>query len=284
MNANSLPPVQAINDWLVAASAQLRAAGIASAQLDAEIILAHTLWKSRTYLHAHSEDILEAREQEIADTRLALRLDHVPIAYIVGHKEFYGRLFLVTTATLIPRPESESLIEMLKEIVPKNRALFDDMTWRLIDVGTGTGCLGITAKLEMPELDVTLLDISPYALEVATKNARNLHADVKSMKSDLLKQYPLNVHVIVANLPYVDRSWDRSPDTAFEPALALFADNDGLALIFRLIDQSVRAIVPTGFLLLEADSRQHQEIIAYAAEKGFRLVAKSDYCMTLQRS
>ena len=85
MNANSLPPVQAINDWLVAASAQLRAAGIASAQLDAEIILAHTLRKSRTYLHAHSEDILEAREQEIADTRLALRLDHVPIAYIVGH-------------------------------------------------------------------------------------------------------------------------------------------------------------------------------------------------------
>jgi release factor glutamine methyltransferase len=285
MNVNSQPPVPAINDWLVAASTQLNAIGIPSARLDAEIILAHTLRKSRTYLHAHPDDTLEPRVQEVADARLALRLDHVPVAYIVGHKEFYGRRFLVTTATLIPRPESEAIIDILKDLMPRNLTLLDDVKIRLVDVGTGSGCLGITAKLEFPELDVTLLDISTHALTVATKNAKQLGAKVLVLKSDLLQNYPLQTEIIIANLPYVDQSWeDRSLDTIHEPSLALFADDGGKALINKLLDQSVDVLLPQGLLLLEADPTQHQQIIAYAKQHGFRLISTQDYCIALRRS
>jgi len=156
MNENSLPQPLAINDWLTDATHQLTIAGIPSARLDSELILGHTLRKSRSYLHAHPEVIMSDREIEIASARLSLRLDRVPVAYIIGHKEFYGHQFYVTTATLIPRPESETLIELLKKAAPQNVSLLDE-TIRLVDVGTGSGALGVTAKLLFPELNVTLL-------------------------------------------------------------------------------------------------------------------------------
>lgn len=284
MNVNSQPPAPAIKSWLDGASQQLSALGIASARLDAEIILAHTLRKSRTYLHAHLDEKLDARTNEIADARLALRVDRVPIAYIVGHKEFYGRQFAVTTATLIPRPESEELIETLKRVVPQNLTLFNDTRLRLIDVGTGSGCLGITAKLELPELDVTLVDISAHALTVARANAKRLNADVTLLRNDLLSNYPLKADIIIANLPYVDPSWERSPETSHEPELALFADDEGKALIFKLIAQSLDVLSERGLIILEADPIQHESIILYAKGKGFRLVTNADYCVALARA
>lgn len=284
MNANLQPPALAINAWLESASEQLGLVGIASARLDAEIILAHTLRKSRTYLHAHPDEPLDIRVKEIADSRLLLRLDRVPIAYIVGHKEFYGRRFAVTTATLIPRPESEELIETLKRIMPQKLTLFNDTKLRLIDVGTGSGCLGITAKLELPDLDVTLIDISTHALTVARTNAKRLHADITLIKNDLLLNYPLKADIIIANLPYVDPSWERSPETNHEPELALFADDEGKAMIFKLINQSLNVLDKRGVILLEADPVQHESIASYAKEKGFDVIASTDYCVALKRT
>jgi release factor glutamine methyltransferase len=168
----------AIKDWIIDATRQLDAAGINSGRLDAEIILSHCLRRPRTYVHAHNDEQLDGRTLEVADARLLLRLDRVPIAYIIGHKDFYGRRFSVTTSTLIPRPESETLIDELKNLAPKNLQLFDNDPFTIVDVGTGSGCLGITAKLELPDSRVTLLDISPYALKVAASNASRLHADV----------------------------------------------------------------------------------------------------------
>ena len=201
MNANSPPLVPAINNWLKSATEQLKTVGIASARLDAELILAHALQKDRTYLHAHSEDLLNDVDQEKADNQLARRLKYTPIAYIVGFKEFYGRRFSVTTDTLIPRPESEAIIDSLKNLVAGDLTPVDGTSLRLIDVGTGSGCLGITAKLEFPELMVTLADISPPALVVARTNAQRLHADVALLESDLLQSYHLQADVIIANLP-----------------------------------------------------------------------------------
>lgn len=283
MNENSQPPMPAIKDWLLDASQRLSSIGITSAHLDAEIILAHTLRKNRTYLHGHVDDILTTYDQEVADARLALRLDRVPIAYIIGHKEFYGRRFTVTTATLIPRPESEDIVDVIKKLVPKNLSLLDD-GYRLVDVGTGTGCLGITAKLELPDIDVTLLDISPYALKVAASNASRLNADVRSMKSDLLAQYPFKADMIVANLPYVDPSWDRSPETNHEPDLALFADDGGKALMIKLISQAPQSLRAHGYLLLEADPTQHAALIDFAHGHGFHLKKKLGYCLALQKT
>jgi release factor glutamine methyltransferase len=209
MSESLLPKTPAIKSWLQRAARELRSAGISSAKLDAEIILAHTLRRPRTYLHAHDDELLTSRQLEIADARLRLRLDRTPVAYIIGHKEFYGRKFRVTPATLIPRPESEIIIELLKEILPTNLPLLREIPKRLVDVGTGTGCLGITAKLEFPELDVALLDISRHALNIAELNAKKLQAEVTIERSDLLSQYPLQADVIIANLPYVDPEWER---------------------------------------------------------------------------
>lgn len=257
----------AISEWLAEATRQLQAAGITSARLDTELILTHTLRKPRTYLHAHGDELLSSREHEIADARLQLRLDRTPIAYIIGHKEFYGRPFRVTTATLIPRPESEAIISMLADAEPTTQPLLPE-TRRLVDIGTGSGCLGITAKLEHPELDVTLLDISNHALRVAEQNAAALHADVQCIKSDLLSNYPFIAHYIIANLPYVDRDWERSPETNHEPSLALFADDDGLSLIKKLITQLPNHLTPGGVAFFEADPRQHDTIITFAAQHG----------------
>ncbi|HRQ86592.1 MAG TPA: peptide chain release factor N(5)-glutamine methyltransferase [Candidatus Saccharibacteria bacterium] len=260
--------------WIAHATKQLISAGITSAQLDSELILAHTLRKNRTYLHAHPDEKLGERHQQIADARLSLRLDRVPVAYIVGHKEFYGRRFRVTPATLIPRPESEVLIDLLHEGI---KFLAKDSPHRLADVGTGSGCLGITAKLEYPDLLVTLLDKDRHALAVASSNAKEHKADVLALESDLLTSYPYTASIIVANLPYVDKSWERSPETEFEPAGALFADQRGLALIFRLIEQAPKRLISGGLLILEADPKQHQNIIQSAQKHGLLLQKQEDY-------
>ena len=276
MNENS-PSVMTIKDWLDDATRQLSAAEIPSARLDAELLLAHTVRKPRTWLHGHNDETLEARQLEIARARLDLRLDRVPVAYIIGHKEFYGHTFKVTTATLIPRPESEALIELLDEAVPKNERLITERPLRFVDVGTGSGSLGITAKLQYPELDVTLTDVSRHALNVAEENARALQADVELIQSDLLTSYPFVADIIVANLPYVDIEWQRSPETDHEPASALFAANHGLALIFDLIVQTKEKLAIGGKLILEADPEQHPAIKKEAGKYGLVLHQERDY-------
>lgn len=269
MNANSLPKTPTLDSWLDDAAAELTAAKTSSARLDAELILSHTLRRPRTYLHAHGNEQLTPRLQEILDARLQLRLDHTPIAYIVGHKDFYGRRFKTTPAALIPRPESEAIIELLATIIPKNLSLIPNPL-HLVDVGTGTGCLGITAKLEWPELDVTVTDISNHALNLAKENAAALGANITFIRGDLLHGFATPVDIIVANLPYVDRSWDVSPDTQAEPQEALYADEKGLALIRQLIDQAALLLRPHGSLLIESDVRQQTDITSLARQQKFK--------------
>jgi release factor glutamine methyltransferase len=271
-----------VAEWIDLSSGTLADAGISSARLDAELILAHTLRKSRTFLHAHPEDELSLRDREIADARLQLRLDRTPLAYVVGHKEFYGRNFKVTPATLIPRPESEAMITMLKEAIRQNRLPLGEAALKLVDVGTGSGCLGITAKLELPELDVTLLDISRHALTVAETNAKRLEADVDTLRSDLLQNYPFQPDYILANLPYVDSSWPVSPETDREPKEALYASDGGLAVINRLLEEAPGRLAPQGLVFIEADPRQHESVVQKAAAQGFRLTAKNEFILCFQ--
>ncbi|MDB5180076.1 MAG: Protein-(Glutamine-N5) methyltransferase, release factor-specific [Candidatus Saccharibacteria bacterium] len=283
MNENSLPQALAINDWLADATRQLVFAGIPSARLDSELILAHTLRKNRSYLHAHPEEPVTDRSVEIANARLSLRIERVPVAYIIGHKEFYGRQFSVTTATLIPRPESEALLELLKQVIPRNISLLKDSPLRLIDVGTGSGNLGITAKLLYPELNVTLGDVSRHALRIAEKNAKELQADVTILQSNLLADYPFTANIIIANLPYVDIQWERSPETEHEPASALFAANNGKALIYELLVQTKDKLVNGGSLILEADPLQHADIISEAKKYGLLLSGQDGYGILLEK-
>lgn len=278
---NSQLKTLTLSEWLEASARHLKKEGIPSARLDAEVILAHTIRKNRTYIHAHGDQRLERRLKEIADARIALRLDRTPLAYIIGHKEFYGRQFRVTPSTLIPRPESETMIDMLKRFLPFIPRV---SPMRLVDIGTGTGCLGVTAKLELPKLSVTLTDISRHALTIATQNAHTLKADVAFQQSDLLLSFPFETAVILANLPYVDKTWTRSPETDFEPAQALFAPKGGLHIIERLLNQAPTRLIKGGLLLLEADPRQHDEITTFASDRKFSLLATEGFILALQKN
>lgn len=268
-----------ISSWLIEATKRLKNTGIESNRLDAELILAATLHKNRTYLHAHLDEELDPRRQDVANARLQLRLERVPMAYILGRKEFYGRDFVVTPQVLIPRPESESIIELLLEVSA------EDISGQssLIDIGTGCGCLGITAKLERPDIDVTLVDVSEQALNVARKNAERLEASVSIQKQNLLFGQFKPLDYILANLPYVDGSWQVSPETEYEPELALYADKGGLKLIYELIEQVPRHLVGGGWLIVEADPRQHRAIIDYASKNNLSFFRSQGFCLVLRR-
>ena len=266
-----------ISEWLKIATKSLKTANIPSARLDAELILANTLRKNRTYLHAHLDEEIDPRRFDIANARLDLRLDRVPIAYILGYKEFYGRKFTVSPSVLIPRPESEDLISLFLELIASEIA-----EKVLIDVGAGSGCLGITAKLERSNLSVILSDISKPALNIAEKNANALNADVHIQQQSLLNGQLRPVDYIFANLPYVDKSWDVSPELKYEPGIALFAEDEGLKLILQLISQAPRCLTPEGLLFIEADPQQHNRIINEAVKNGFVKERVLNYILVLR--
>ena len=266
-----------ISEWLKIATKSLKTANIPSARLDAELILANTLRKNRTYLHAHLDEEIDPRRFDIANARLDLRLDRVPIAYILGYKEFYGRKFTVSPSVLIPRPESEDLISLFLELIASEIA-----EKVLIDVGAGSGCLGITAKLERSNLSVILSDISKPALNIAEKNANALNADVHIQQQSLLNGQLKPVDYIFANLPYVDKSWDVSPELQYEPDIALFAEDEGLKLILQLISQAPRCLTPEGLLFIEADPQQHNRIIDEAMKNGFVKERVLNYILVLR--
>ncbi|AHB42399.1 modification methylase, HemK family protein [Candidatus Saccharibacteria bacterium RAAC3_TM7_1] len=270
--------------WLKRATDELADAMFDSPRLDAEIILAHTLRHPRTYLHAHGDEPIEPRLEEIANARIELRKDHVPVAYIIGHKEFYGRRFRVSPAVLIPRPESEQLIDLLKAIIPTTAPLPSIAPKRLVDIGTGSGCLGITAKLEFPELQVDLIDNSRHALTIAKKNADQFEANVEVFSSDLLLGYPYTPNYVLANLPYVDPSWELSDELSHEPSEALFANDQGLAVIKRCIEQTAARLPKGGYLLLEADTRQLDTIASLARRYGFNETARDSFALCLEKT
>ncbi len=269
-----------ISTWLQGATRQLKNADIDSAQLDAELLLAATIHEPRTYLHARSDEKLSPDQIASAETKLNARLDRVPIAYILGEKEFYGRSFIVSPQVLIPRPESEELVNLIKKYVKSNSTI--------LDVGTGSGCIGLTLKLELPNTKITVSDISNEAITLAQKNARNLGVtSVDYILSDLLDHWLHNeksvqFDCIVANLPYVDRSWQVSPETASEPDLALFADDNGLSLIKKIIVQAPEILPDAGLLVLELDTRQIPEIISFAAKNDFEIIAQKPFALVLK--
>lgn len=266
-----------ISFWLKNAAKSLKDAGIASARLDAELILANTLRKNRTYLHAHLDEEIDPRRIDIANARLDLRLDRVPMAYILGYKEFYGRKFTVSPAVLVPRPESEDMISLFLD------ATAGEIEQKvLIDVGTGSGCLGITAALERTNISVILSDISKDALRIAEKNTDEYHARVKIQQQSLLNGQLEPVDYIFANLPYVDKDWEVSPELQYEPKIALFTEDGGLKLILELIQQAPRCLTPNGQLFIEADPTQHERIIQAAAKQNFKLATIQRYIIVLR--
>jgi release factor glutamine methyltransferase len=221
---------------------QLQTAGIPSARLDAELLLSHVLNQPRTFLHAHPDHQLSPLQTVRHNLLLRRRSSRQPLAYITRQKEFYNRPFFVNQKVLIPRPESETLIDLAKSLAPPKA--------KVLDLGAGSGCLGITLKLERPDTDLTLSDLSRPALKVAAKNAKNLAAAVQIRRSNLLQNLPKTFDLIIANLPYLSPDWEISPEAHREPAPALFAENKGEKLYHLLFQQLPSHLAPTGKLII----------------------------------
>lgn len=266
-----------IKDWLENTTVRLSSADIPSARLDAELLIADAMGKDRTWLISHGEQIIPTAALENLEKQVLRRTQREPLAYIRGYKEFYGRNFGVTPDSLIPRPETETLVEVVL-------GLSLGKTPRIHDVGTGSGCIPITLGLELPSARVSGSDISHAALEVARRNADALHAtNVSFYKDNLLDRSTDTYDVITANLPYVDPSWETSPETISEPSLALYAGDNGLELIKRLIEQAPDHLATDGYLVLEADPRQHSDIIAFAASHQLTHASTRDFVVSIRK-
>lgn len=266
-----------IQRWIIDATGRLIEAGIPSARLDALVLLSDELGQTKAQLLAHDDELLSQEQFDNLEMKLQRRTAREPMAYIRGYQEFYGRDFTVTSAVLIPRPETETLIELLE-------ALDVEQLPTLVDIGTGSGAIAVTVKLEHPDWHVIATDVSNDALEVARHNASRLGADITFLQGSLLEAISDPVDIIAANLPYVDQAWERfSPETDYEPPLALFADNNGLQLIYDLLDQAPGILTDTGHILLEADPEQHDAIISYAKTKSLQHVSTEGYIVILAR-
>lgn len=214
----------------------------------------------------------------------------MPEAYIRGVQDFYGRNYIVTPDVLIPRPETEQIIDMVLSLAGKSylpgvkapkKQLPDNPI--ILDVGTGSGCIAITIKKELKNAKVYASDVSENALQIAQKNATKHSASINFIISHLLNNVKFTPDVIVANLPYVDEDWDwlNKESLSYEPRIALYAKDHGLALIKELVKQT--ADRQTKYLILESDPYQHQEIIEYAKKAGFRHAKTRGYILLFVR-
>jgi release factor glutamine methyltransferase len=240
------------------------------ARIDAELLLLHMLGKDRAWLMAHLKDEfpddLIRRYREL----LLRRYNGEPIQYITGETEFYGLPFRVTRDVLIPRPETEHLVEKVLELAPRFHKP------RIVDVGTGSGAIAVALAHHLPQAQITAIDISSPALVLAEENAKRNVADIRFLQGDLLapvagEQFDL----IVSNPPYVpsaDRATLSVEVRDYEPALALFAGDDGLEVYRRLIPAAFDALVPGGFVVLEIGYGQSTAIAELLARSGFQQI------------
>lgn len=256
-----------IYNWLQHAQQQLKRAGVDTARLDALVLLTDVSGQDKSWVLAHPDFALSEPQIALLNKYIIQRSAHVPIAYIRGKSEFYGRNFAVNTNVLVPRSESESLITLLVQYAQNHTVS------HIIDIGTGSGALAITAKLELPDIDVTATDISKACLDVAQHNARALDAAIRFMQGDLLAAIPRlqPQTALLCNLPYVPDGYPINAAATHEPKLALFSGPDGLDHYRTLFTQV--NVLPTkpACIITESLIDQHEALGKLAAEAGYRL-------------
>lgn len=241
-----------------------------SPALDARLLLAHALGRDHAYLVAHDDEALTAAQWVEYAALLARAAAGEPIPYLVGHAPFFGLEFEVSPAVLIPRPETEGLVEMGLAWVSRTTLARGRRAARIVDVGTGSGCIAVTLARHPSAAEVIAVDVSADALTVARRNAdRHAPGRVHFARGDLLAALAPGFDLITANLPYVaGPEWTALPVgvQSYEPALALDGGPDGLALIRALLPQAAERLRPGGLLLLEIGWRQGAAAEALARE------------------
>lgn len=278
-------------DYLLNASNNiLTNSGITTARIDSLVLLEDITQKDRSWLLAHSDHNLTRSKVSKLKSYIERRAKHEPLAYIRGKSEFYGREFEVTPDTLQPRPESETIIVQLLEVLGSRSNVLENCT--VIDVGTGSGCLAITTKLEIPNLNVIATDISASALKIARRNSKKFGVDLTICQGNLLEPITLRQlknSILLCNLPYVPDSHTINQAAMHEPNLAIFGGADGLDLYRQLFDQITDRstigqfkIVP--HVITECLPPQHNTLEIIASKAGYHLAATDDFIQVFTKS
>lgn len=259
-----------IKYWLQSATKELRQSDIATARLDCLVLLADCLNTNSTHLLAHPETILTSAQEKCLKQLIARRRHHEPLAYIRGKTEFYGREFIINNHVLEPRPESETMIELLKKL-----SLASDIS--IADIGTGSGALGITAALELKIQSVDFYDIDTEALEVAKENAQAHNVLGDFYVCDLLGNKQIRYDVLLCNLPYVPDDFHINTAAMHEPSIAIFGGSDGLEVYRKLFAQITTLTNKPSYVLAEALPPQHAKLAQIAASAGYALDKSEDF-------
>ena len=246
--------------------------GVQSPRLTAEVLLAHTLQQDRMYLYVHYDQPLEPEERRQFKTLILQRVQGMPTQYLTGVQEFWSLGFRVTPAVLIPRPETEHLVETTLELA---RAMSEPF---ILDLGTGSGIIAISLKRELPRAKMYASDVSETALTIARENALSLLPDGQQVifgQGDLFAPFPeMRFDLIVSNPPYISE-----PDYAalacevrdHEPKLALYAGKDGLDLYRRLIAGAAAHLNPHGVIVVEIGYGQKDGVVQIFEQHHFRI-------------
>lgn len=259
-----------IESLLAEARRRLRAAGIESAGLEARLLVGHQLDMDAAGLIAHGEDVLSGAQIDAARSLIAQRVSGRPIAYLLGQREFWSLPLRVDERCLIPRSDTELLVERALGRLHEGPA-------RVIDLGTGSGAIILALKNEQPQIEAWASDASPGALAIANANARDLHLDVHWFQGhwlDALAPRPW-FDMIVSNPPYVDPSDPhlQQGDLRFEPRTALVAADGGLSDLATIVRQAGQCLRPGGWLLLEHGHTQAPSVRRLLEERGFVAIA-----------
>ena len=268
------------SEWLKQAINTLETAVIDTARLDALVLLEDATGKDRAWLLAHPEFELDDKIATLLQLQIEKRAQHTPLAYIRGTSEFYGREFMVTHDTLQPRAETETMIDALRALTDSKQLTVNSLT--IVDIGTGSGCLAITAKLEFPETEVYATEINQAAMKIAKQNAQNLHTNVTFLQGNLLEPYTsLMTHhesfVLLCNLPYVPDNYEINQAAAHEPRIALFGGKDGLDLYRDLFTHINAATNKPAYILTESLPFQHEALEAIAKKYGYIELTEQDF-------
>jgi len=259
-----------VRDAIIEATDRLRQSGVETPYLDATVLLSYCMGVTKEHLFAEFLSPLgETTLSNYHDT-LEKRAAGVPVSYIRREKEFYGRVFYVDERSLVPRPDTETLVETALEIIDGGLAQ------RVLDCCSGSGCIAITLKAERPGLDIVASELSDGAREVFRLNSRRiLGRQIECIASDLLQETGNAYDLIVSNPPYL-----RSEDVAEmrnkgwpEPPEALDGGSDGLELVRRLVREALYSLNPYGYLVIELDDEQNDYVYGMMADFGYREIA-----------
>lgn len=240
-------------------------------RLDTEVLLCHVLNQHRTYLFSHAEKMLSDKEYQHWQILLAKRQQQVPVAYLTGQKEFWGLMFDVNAHTLIPRPETELLVELVLQHVNREKPSLS-----CLDLGTGSGAIAIALAKENPHWEVTATDISVETLQVAKKNAqKNNSSHILFVQSNWFSAINKKFDIIFSNPPYVaENDINLLTEEIFhEPRCALVAKNNGLADLEKIIQQGQAYLKTEGYLLLEHGSDQGVAVRELFFRHGYERMA-----------